>query len=105
MLTALDALDRAKNIAESRGKTQIPVAEDNGKYTTVGLKPNQGSTGLTELWPNKLGEVDKNRIKNLMTRCQEAAKGYLPPRDLRGIQITRLLGEWHELKGVTSHPI
>ena len=40
-----------------------------------------------------------------MTRCQEAAKGYLPPRDLRGIQFTRLLGEWHEMKGVSSHPI
>jgi hypothetical protein len=104
-LTALDALDKAKNKAESRGKTRIPVAEGDGKYTTVGLKPHRGSTGITESWPNKLGEIDKNRIKKIMTRCQEAAKGYLPPRDLRGIQIARLLGEWHEIKGVASHPI
>ena len=37
-LAALDALDKAKNIAESRGKRRIPVVEGDGKYTTVGLK-------------------------------------------------------------------
>ena len=47
-LTLLDALDKAKNKAETQGKTQIPVAEGDGKYTTVGLKPHQDSTGITE---------------------------------------------------------
>jgi hypothetical protein len=104
-LTSLDALDKVKNKAESRGKRRIPVAEDDGKYTTVGLKPNRGSTGISESWPNKLRKVDKDTIKKLMMRCQEAAKGYLPPRELRGLQIARLLGEWHEIDGVASHPI
>ena len=51
-LTSLYALDKGKSYAEIRGKTRIPVAEDNGKYTTVGLKPNRGWTGITESWPN-----------------------------------------------------
>jgi hypothetical protein len=104
-LRALDALDKANNEAENRGKKRIPVAEGGGKYTTVGLKPNRGSTGITESWPHKLGEEHKNGIKKIMTRCYDVARGYLPPRELRGIQIARLLGEWHELKGVASRPI
>ena len=104
-LTSLDALDKVKNKAGSQGKTQIPVAEGDGKYTTVGLKPNRVSTSIIESWPKKLREVDKDRIKKIMTRCQEAAKGYLPQREIRGLQIARLLGEWHEINGVASCPI
>jgi hypothetical protein len=104
-LTSLYALDKGKSYAELRGKTRIPVAEDNGRYTTVGLKPNRGWTGITESWPSKLSGLDKERIIKLMTRCEEVAKGYLPSNELRGLKIAQLLGEWQEINGVASHPI
>ena len=104
-LTSLYALDKGKSYAEIRGKTRIPVAEDDGKYTTVGLKPNRGCKGITESWPNKLSGVDKDTIIKLMTRCEEVAKGYLPSNEVRGLQMAKLLGEWQEINGVASHPI
>jgi hypothetical protein len=104
-LTSLDALDKGKRCAEIRGKARIPVAEDDGKYTTVGLKPNRGSTGITEFWPKKLGRGDKDTIIKLMTRCEEVANGYLPSKEIRGLRIAQLLGEWQEIDGVASPPI
>jgi hypothetical protein len=103
-LTALYALDKVKSCAEIRGNTRVPVAEDDGKYTTIGLKPNRGCTGIRESWPNKLGRVDKDALIKLMTRCEEVAKGYLPSKELRGLKIAQLLGEWQEINGVASHP-
>ena len=41
-------------------------------------------------------------VKKIMMRCQDTAIGYLPSRDLRGIQMAKLLVEWQEIKGVTS---
>ena len=104
-LTSLYALDKGKSSAEVRGKTRIPVAEDDGKYTMVGLKPNRGHTGITESWPKKLSRVDRDTIIKLMTRCEEVAKGYLPSNEIRGLQIAQLLEEWQELNGVASRPI
>jgi hypothetical protein len=104
-LTSLYALERGKGSAEVRGITRIAVAEDDGKYTTVGLKPNRGSTGILESWPTNFSRIDKERIVKLMTRCEEVAKGYLPSNELRGLQIAKLLGEWQEIDGVASQPI
>jgi len=104
-LTSLYALEKGKSYAEIWGKTRIPVAEDNGKYTTVGLKPNRGWTGITESWPSTLSIVDKATIIKLMTRCEEVAKGYLASNELRGLKIAQLLGGWQEISGVASHPI
>jgi hypothetical protein len=58
-LSALKRLDDAKTTSETRGKTRIPCAENDGKYVTVGLKPNQGKPGILESWPNKLSDFDK----------------------------------------------
>jgi hypothetical protein len=58
-LSALKRLDDAKTTSEKRGKTQIPCAENDGKYVTVGLKPNQGKPDILESWPNKLSNFDK----------------------------------------------
>jgi hypothetical protein len=85
ILTSLHALDKGKGAPEVRGKTRIAVAEDDGKYTTVGLKPNQSSTGITESWPKKLSQVDRDRIKKLMRRCEEVAKGYVLSNEVRGL--------------------
>jgi hypothetical protein len=103
-LTSLHAVDNAKGFAKTRGKRRIPVAEDHGKYTTVGLKPNRGHAGITESWPNKLSQEDKNEIVKLMKRCEEVAKGYLPSNELRGIEIAKLLGNWSEIKEGESRP-
>jgi hypothetical protein len=70
-LTSLYALDKGKSYAELRGKTRIPVAEDNGRYTTVGLKPNRGWTGITESWPSKLSGLDKERIIYLKLKLKD----------------------------------
>lgn len=103
-LRALHAVDAAKTHAEIRGKTRIPVAENHGKYTTVGLKPDRGHTGIIESWPNKLNNVDKRKIVNLMTRCEEVAKGYLRSDDLRGIERAKLLGNWRNITKGASQP-
>ncbi|KAI2495244.1 hypothetical protein MHU86_19298 [Fragilaria crotonensis] len=70
-IASLYALDDAKRAAEVRGKTRITVAEDNGKYVTVGLKPNRGSVGVSEIWPQKLNIADRNSIRKLMARWRK----------------------------------
>jgi negative regulator of replication initiation len=45
-LSSLHALNLANAKTEVRGKKRIAVAEDNGKYTIVGLKANKGSKGI-----------------------------------------------------------
>jgi hypothetical protein len=57
--SALKRLDDAKTTSEKRGQTRIPCAENDGKYVTVGLKPNQGKPGIVESWPSKLSDFDK----------------------------------------------
>ena len=104
-VASLYALDAAKRAAEVRGKTRITVAEDDGKYATVGLKANRGSTGVSEIWPQKLSLGDRNSIRKLMARCEEAAKGFIPSDELCGLRIAQLLGEWKEISGVSSIPI
>jgi hypothetical protein len=104
-LMALHALDKGKRAAEVRGKSRITVAEDDGKYTTVGLKPRRGSTGVSEFWPKKLGETERHVIRKLMSRCQEVAKGYLPSTEVRGLLFAQLLGGWRQISGVTSNPL
>ena len=102
---SLYALEDSQTKAEIRGKKRIPVAEDDGKYTTIGLKANRGSKGITESWPKKLSGHDRKKITNLMTICEEVAKGYVKSNELRGLRIAQLLGEWPEIEGVSSQPI
>ncbi|KAI2498078.1 hypothetical protein MHU86_16388 [Fragilaria crotonensis] len=45
-LRSLYALDGSQK-AEVRGKARVTVAEDDGKYITVGLKPNRGRKGIS----------------------------------------------------------
>jgi hypothetical protein len=94
-VASLYALDNAKQTPEVCGRTQITVAEDNGKYATVGLKPNRGSTGVSEIWPKKLSIGNRKSIRKLMSRCEEAARRYLPSNELHGLHIAQLLGEWY----------
>ena len=47
--------------SRSERKSRITLAEDNGKYTTISLKANRGSTGVAEFWPKKLGVIWKGR--------------------------------------------
>ena len=63
-VASLYALDAAKCAAEVRGKTRITVAEDDGKYATVGLKANRGSTGVSEIWPQKLSVGDRTLLES-----------------------------------------
>ena len=104
-LASLYALDNAKNAAEFRGKSRITVAEDDGQYTTVGLRANRGSTGVSECWPKNLGDYDRDVIRKLMTACEECAKGYIPSNEVRGFRIAQLLGAWPEISGVSSDPL
>jgi hypothetical protein len=105
-VSSLYALEECQPKAEIRGKKRIPVAEDDGKYTTIGLKPNRASKGITDSWPKKLSGHDRRKkITNLMTRCEEVAKGYVRSNELRGLRIAQLLGEWPEIEGVASQPI
>jgi hypothetical protein len=69
-LMSLYALEDAQTIAEVRGRKRIPVPEDDGKYTTVGLKPNRGCTGITDSWPKKLSACARNKICKLMCQCE-----------------------------------
>ena len=98
-LASLYALDRAKRAAEVRGKTRITVAEDGGKYVTVGLKPNRMVPGITEFWPKSLSPEKKHAIQVLMKRCEHVAKGYLPSSEIRGLRAAQVLGEWPERSG------
>ncbi|MCK7495298.1 MAG: hypothetical protein MZW92_32575 [Comamonadaceae bacterium] len=103
-LATLNAVNKAKNCAETRGKARIPVAEGKGKYTTIGLKPNRGRTGITESWPDKLNETDRCNVVKLMNTIEELAKGYLPSDALRGIEKASLLGNWQKIETGTSPP-
>lgn len=105
IMSSLYALEKGKGKPEIRGKTRITVAEDNGKYATVGLKANRATTGVSEIWPKTLSDEHRDSIRRLMRRCEEAAKGYLPSNALRGLRIAHLLGEWKEISGVSSSPI
>ena len=93
-LAALYALEKGKKSAETRGKKRIPVAEDNGKYITIGLKPARGRAGILESWPTNLSNDERNTITKLMTNCEEAAKGYIFSHELRGMEVARMLGGW-----------
>ena len=104
-LAALYALDQAKTTSEKRGKTRIPCAENNGKYATVGLKPARSRPGIVESWPRRLGGDKKQIIRNLMTRCQDVANGYIQSSELRGIQMAKLITGWGELDGGTPQSI
>ena len=104
-LRSLYALDGSRTKSEVRGKKRVTVAEDDGKYITVGLKPNRGSKGISELWPTKLSDVDKQKICNLMSVCEDVAKGYVPANELRGLQFAKMMAQWPNLKGVSSQQI
>ena len=103
-LMALYALEDTQTRAEVRGKKQIQVPEDDGKYTAVGLKPSRGSTGTTDSWPKKLSPHDRWIICKLMSQCEEVAKGYVSSNEMRGLQIAKLLGGWSEIDGGASKP-
>ena len=77
-LGSLHALHTATAGTETRGKSRIVVAEDGGKYATVGLKPSRGSTGIRESWPRNFAQGDKKEVIKLMTACEEVARSYLP---------------------------
>jgi hypothetical protein len=96
-LRSLFALEQAKQSAEKRGKVRVPVAEDNGKYTTVGLKPNRGQTGVRESWPKDFDAENKSQIMKLMKGCEEVAKGYISSDELRGFKNSRNSGKWSQL--------
>jgi hypothetical protein len=104
-LRSLHALENSITKAEMRGKTRVTVAEDDGKYVTVGLKPNRGRKGISESWPKKLSDVDKQKICNLMSICQDVAKGYVQTNELRGLQYAKMMALWPNLKGVSSQQI
>jgi hypothetical protein len=101
-IEALYALEDAQTKAEVRGIKRVPVAEDDGKYTTVGLKPNRGSTGITESWPKRLNEWSKSQIRDLMKRCHEVAKGFIPGNDLRGLRCAQCFAKWPSMNGMES---
>jgi hypothetical protein len=104
-IEALHALEDAESKAEVRGIKRVPVAEDNGKYTTVGLKPNRGSTGIIESWPKRLSDWSKTQIRDLMKRCHEVAKGFIPGNDLRGLRSAQWFADWPSMVGMPSEPI
>jgi hypothetical protein len=93
-IEALYALEDAESKAEVRGIKRVPVAEDNGKYTTVGIKPNRGSPGIIESWPKTLSEWSKTQIRDLMRRCHEVAKAFIPGNDLRGLRSAQWFAKW-----------
>jgi hypothetical protein len=72
-LRSLYALDDSQTKAEVRGKMRVTVAEDDGKYITVGLKPNRGKKGISESWPKKLSDVDKKNLPTYqyMSGCRQ----------------------------------
>jgi hypothetical protein len=88
-----------------RGIKRIPVAEDDGKYTTVGLKPNRGSTGIIESWPKRLSEWNKSQIRDLMKRCHEVARGFISGNDLRGLESAKCFAEWPSMQGMEFQQI
>jgi hypothetical protein len=81
---------------------RIAVAEDDGKYTIVGLKANRGSKGIRESWPKTFSKDDKKEIIKLMTGCKEVANGFLTPEELQGFRVTKVLRDWMDLSGAPS---
>jgi hypothetical protein len=104
-ITSLYALEDAQTIAEVRGKNRLTIAECDENYTNVGSKPIRNDPGITDSWPKKLSISARKSICNLMTRCEEVAKGYIPSNEMRGLQIVQLLWEWPEIEGGASPPI
>jgi hypothetical protein len=104
-IEALYALEDAESKAEVRGIKRVPVAEDNGKYTTVGLKPNRGSPGIIESWPKTLSEWSKTQIRDLMRRCHDVAKAFIPGNDLRGLRSAQWFAKWPSMVGMQCEPI
>jgi hypothetical protein len=99
-LLSMSALDKAKGFAEKRGNKRITATEGkNSNYVTVGLKPNRGSHGILDSWPHKLSAKDKKHILKFMTQCQEVANGYIKSKELRGIQMAKLILKWRSIKG------
>jgi hypothetical protein len=96
-LGSLHALHTATAGTETRGKLRIVVAEDGGKYATVGLKPSRGSTGIRESWPPNFTQGNKKEVIKLMTACEEVARSYLPSHVLRGIKNAKRLGNWPKI--------
>jgi hypothetical protein len=96
-LSSLFDLEKAKKNPEKRGKKRIPVAEDDGKYTTVGLKPNRGSKGIVDSWPADFAEENKSQIMKLMIGCENVAKGYIASDELRGVKSARESTDWKQI--------
>jgi hypothetical protein len=71
----------------------------------VGLKANRGSKAIQESWPKTFSKDDKKEIFKLMTGCEEAANGFLPPKELRGFSVAKVLGDWMDLSGAPSRCI
>jgi hypothetical protein len=63
------------------------------------LKPNRGSHGILDSWPDKVSAKDKKQILKFMNRCQEVAKGYIKSKELHGIQMGKLSLKWRSIKG------
>jgi hypothetical protein len=89
----------------STQEKRIAVAEDNRKYTTVGLKANRGSKGIQESWPKTFSKDDKKEIIKLMSGCKEVAIVFQPPEKLRGFRVAKVLGDWMDLSGAPSRCI
>ena len=92
-------------MAKVRGKSRLTIAECDGKYITVILKPNIGGPGISYSWPKKLSISARKSICNFMTRCDDIAKGYIPSNEMQGLRIAQLLVEWSEIEGGASQPI
>jgi hypothetical protein len=71
----------------------------------VGLKANKVSKGIQESWPKMFSKDDKKEIIKLMTRCEEVANGFLPPEELQGFRVAKVLRDWMDLSGAPSHCI
>jgi hypothetical protein len=52
-----------------------------------------------------LSQDDKDQIIKLMTGCKEVAKSYLPPNELRGLGVTKVLGDWPKISGGASQSL
>jgi hypothetical protein len=79
IITSCYALEDTQTKAEVQGMKKLKIAETDGRYTTVGSEPNRGSPGITDSWPKKLSiSAQKSICKNLMTSCEEVAKGNMP---------------------------
>ena len=90
VVSSLHALENSTTASEVRGKNRIPVAEDDAKYVTVGLKPNRGLIGITETWPRKLSQVVRGNVRKLMATSEEVAKGFISSNELRGLRNAQL---------------